>query len=320
GLVHRLPDASRLLDVDDHGLALRMTGRGHALLVDHDRGLMHLAAEADQDVGRHVRVLGIAGEHALEGHVVLAEELGAAAGLVGDRKHAVDVRVIAGHVAELVLDELAHAGRAVDPGDDGHVVARADAPVVSEIAVEVAHARGRVDVDRPDVGADLVLALQIAHGQVLGVDVIAHGDVGGGEADDLPVAPHRLAAAPRMACHLVPGPDVLADLDAPARVLEDGAGRNLLLGDGHVIGGVEHDGHFGDRAGYHECLPGAHDMPQNLQAAPWNCKVEGVWGRLTFPPRGQITPVREGIRLSYDRGAMSPCPLITRRNSREENP
>src|SRR6266545_4654629 len=123
-LLDRLPDTARLLDVDHHGLALRVAGCGHALLVHQDRGLIHLAAEADQDVGGDVRMLGIAREHALKGHVVLAEELGAAARLVGDGEHAVDVRVVLRHVAELVLDELAHAGRAVHAGDDGDVVAR----------------------------------------------------------------------------------------------------------------------------------------------------------------------------------------------------
>ncbi len=48
--------------------------------------------EPDQDVGRDVRMLGVAGEHALQRQVILAEELGAAAGLVGDGQHAVDVR------------------------------------------------------------------------------------------------------------------------------------------------------------------------------------------------------------------------------------
>ncbi len=60
-----------------------MAGRRHPLALDHDRGLVHLAAEADQDVGGHVGVLGVAGEHALQGQVILAEELGAAARTCG---------------------------------------------------------------------------------------------------------------------------------------------------------------------------------------------------------------------------------------------
>src|SRR5262245_50349121 len=249
--VHRLPDPARFLDVDDHGLALRMSRGGHALFVHHDRGLVHFAAEADQDVGGHVGVLGVAGQHALESHVVLAEELGATPRLVGDGEHAVDVRIVAGHIAELVLDELAYAGRAVDPGDDGNVVACAHAPVVAKVAVEVAHLLGRIEVYRTHVGADLVVAVQVAHREVLSVDVITHRDVRGGEADHLPVAPDLLARAPRVPRHLVSGADVLPDLDVVARVLEHGARGNLLLGDGHVVPWIEDESDVGDGPGSH---------------------------------------------------------------------
>ena len=91
-------------------------------------------------------MLGVAGQHALQRHVVLAEELGAAARLVGDGQHAVDVREIALDVAELVLHELAHAGRAVHARDDRHVVARAHPAVLALEAVEVAHLIGRIEV------------------------------------------------------------------------------------------------------------------------------------------------------------------------------
>ena len=206
GLLDGLLDAAGLLDVDDHRLALGMPGRRHALLVHHDGGLVDLAAEADQDVGGDVGVLGVARQDALERHVVLAEELGAAARLVRDGEDAVDVRVVLRHVAELVLDELADAGRAVDAGDDGDVVARADAPVLALVAVEVAHLVGRVEVHGPHVGADLVLAVEVAHRQVLRVDVVAHGDVGRREADHLPVAAHLFAlCAARAAPPCAPG-------------------------------------------------------------------------------------------------------------------
>ena len=275
GLLDGLPDAARLLDVDDHRLALGMPGRRHALLVHHDGGLVDLAAEADQDVGGDVGVLGVARQDALERHVVLAEELGAAARLVRDGEDAVDVRVVLRHVAELVLDELADAGRAVDAGDDGDVVARADAPVLALVAVEVAHLVGRVEIHGPHVGADLVLAVKIADGQVLGVDVVAHGDVGGREADHLPVAAHLFPRAPRAPRHLVPRADVLADLDAPARVLEHGAGGDLLLRDGDIVSGVEHDGDIGDRVCCHERLLWACGMRENLQAGRGFCKDQG---------------------------------------------
>src|SRR5207247_11228122 len=84
-------------------------------------GLVRLAPEADQDVARDVGMLRVAREHALQGQVILAEELRAAAGLVRDREHAVDGWKIALDVAELVLHELAHARRAVHAGDDRDV-------------------------------------------------------------------------------------------------------------------------------------------------------------------------------------------------------
>src|SRR5207302_7503606 len=81
GALDRLPDAARLLDVDDEGFALGVARRRHPLTFDHHRRLVHLAAEPDEDVGGDVRVLGVAGEHALERQVVLAEELRPAARL-----------------------------------------------------------------------------------------------------------------------------------------------------------------------------------------------------------------------------------------------
>ncbi len=249
--LHRLPDPARLLDVHHEGLALGMPGRGHPLPVHHDRGLVHLAAEPDQDVGRDVRVLGVAGQHPLQRHVVLAEELGAAPRLVGDGQHPVDVRVVLLHVAEPVLDELAHARGAVDPGDHRHVVARADPAVFPEVAVEIAHLGGRIEGHRLHVGADLVLLVPLPHRHVLGVHVIAHRDIRGGEADGLAVAAHRLADPPRVPRDLVAGLDVLPHLDAAARVLEHGAGRDLLLGDGHVVLGLQHNRHIRDRVRRH---------------------------------------------------------------------
>ena len=151
-------------------------------------------------------MLGVAGQHPLERHVVLAEELGAAAGLVGDGEDAVDIGIVLLHVAELVLHELAHRGGAVHAGDDGHVVARADAAVLALVAVEVAHLRGGIVIHRPHVHAHLVpVGGQLPDAEVLGVDVVAHRDGLGGEADHLAIAPHRLAGAARVAGDLVPG-------------------------------------------------------------------------------------------------------------------
>ncbi len=255
--LHRLPDPARLLDVDDERLALRMSRRRHPLLVHHDRRLVHLAAQPDEDVGGDVRVLRVAGEHALQRHVVLAEQLRAASRLVGDRQHAVDVRIVALHVAELVFHELADRRRAVDARDDRDVVARADASVLARVAIEVAHPVRRIHLHRPHVHADLVpVGGQLADAEVVAVDVIADGDVTRREADDLSVAAHRPAGRDRLARDFVAGPDVLPDDDTRAVVLEDGAGRQLGLRDGDVVLGPQHDGAFGQGKGGHGNPPG----------------------------------------------------------------
>jgi hypothetical protein len=208
--LHRLADAAGLLDVDDEGLALGMAGGGHPLAVHEHGGLVHLAAEPHQDVGRDVRVLGVAGKDALQRQVILAEELGAAARLVGDGEHAVDVRVVARHVPEAVLHELAHTRRAVDAGDHGHVVARAHAAILAPVAVERAHLLERVVLDGRHVHSDFVaVGRQLADAEVVAVDVVPDGDVLGGETDDLPVTPHRRPRAHSVARYLVSGLDDL---------------------------------------------------------------------------------------------------------------
>ena len=196
-------------------------------------------------------VLGVAGQHPLERHVVFAEQLGAATRLVGDREHPVDVRVVPGDIAELVLHELAHAGRAVHSRDHRYIIAGADPPVVSKITVEVPHLVRRIERNRPNIGADFILLLEVSHRHVLGVDVVAHRDVRGGEPDGLPVAADRLPGAPRPPRDLVARLDVLPHLDAATRVLEDGAGGDLLLGYGDVVLGLQDDRHVRDRVRRH---------------------------------------------------------------------
>ena len=250
----RFPDAARLLNRDDGG-PVRRSGDRDVLLLDHHRGLVHLAAEADDDVGGDVRVLRVARQHPLERPVVLAEQHLPAPRLVRDRDDAVDVRVVPPDVLEPLSHELAHARRAVDGGDDGDVVARPDAPVRPLEAVEGAHALGRIVVDGLDVDADLVLLLQLADREVLDVDMIAHVDLRGREADDLAVAPDGLADPRRTPCDLVTGPDVLTNLDPAAVVLDDRSGRDVGLRDHHVVGGIEEDRLLSQRERRHALSP-----------------------------------------------------------------
>src|SRR5262249_6954416 len=252
GSLHRLSDAAGVLDVHEERLALGMAGRRHPLPVDHHGGLVHLAAEADDDVGGHVRMLGVAGQHALQRQMVLAEELGAAARLVGDGDHAIHVWIIALDVAELVLHELADAGRAIHSRNDRDVVSCSHSAIVSLVAVEGAHLLGRVVRDGRDVHADLVAVRgQLADVEVVAVHVVPDRDVLRGEADHLPVAPHGRAAAHGAAGHLVPGLDVRAHLDGGGAVGQHAAPGQLALGDGDVVLGTQHDGAVGERRGGH---------------------------------------------------------------------
>src|SRR6185369_3120744 len=118
------------------------------------------------------------------------------------------------------------------PGNDGDVVARPHPPILAKVAVEVAHLVARIEVHGTHVGADLVFAVEVAHGEVLRVHVVTHGDVASREADHLSVAAYLFPRASRVPRHLVAGPDVLPHLDTAAGVLEHAARSDLLLGDG----------------------------------------------------------------------------------------
>ena len=93
------------------------------------------------------------------------------------------------------------------------------------------------------VAAERVVELELAlTDEVLDVDVLARRDVRRGEADDLPVAPHRLAGGDRGDRHLVPGRDHLGDPHLRAALEPQGrAGRERLLRDRHRVLGVQLD-------------------------------------------------------------------------------
>src|SRR5665811_925418 len=89
--------------------------------------------------------------------------------------------------------------RAVDTGQDTNVVASGDAAVGALDAHERRFTPRRL---RLDVGAKGVVSLEVAlvraHVQVMRVNVLASGDRLACKADDLVVAPHRLARCERM--------------------------------------------------------------------------------------------------------------------------
>ena len=109
------------------GFAVGAVQLDQALVLDQVDRLAGLAAQADQDVGRDIGMLGETGQRAVELVVVGPVVLHGAAGLVRDGHDAVDVRKLLEQVgaAEALGDVFAGAGRAVDGADDGDVIARA---------------------------------------------------------------------------------------------------------------------------------------------------------------------------------------------------
>ena len=144
--LHGAADPALLLD-HEHGRPLDLAGAPQVLALDQSTRLGDLAAEAHDDVAAHVGMPREPREDALELQVLRAVRRHAASALVRQREHAVHRRVCGQLVgSHPVRDETAHRCRAVGHADDGHVVARAHAPVGADIAKEGAlagaHVRG----------------------------------------------------------------------------------------------------------------------------------------------------------------------------------
>ena len=91
----RLADAAALLDGEDQRrLFPRAVELDQALMLDQVDRLAGFAAEADEDVGGDVGMLGEAGQRAVELVVVGAVVLHGAAGLVRDGHDAIDVGIL----------------------------------------------------------------------------------------------------------------------------------------------------------------------------------------------------------------------------------
>jgi hypothetical protein len=189
-------------------------------------------------------VAGIAREGAEQGLVALVLEAHAAAGAVHDRHDAVDVLKVAepGGLHRRLGDEAGDRARAVHRGEHADIVAGAEAAVVAAVAHEAARRLDRGE--RGCVDADGVIAAVLAHAEVLGVDMGAGRDVGGGAADDLAVADHRLARGDGAERDLVAALDRLGERDALG---QDGAGGEVLERDGDGVVGMQDNavGSFG---------------------------------------------------------------------------
>ena len=196
--------AARVLN----GERVDLSRRGGAVTRLHPADLHHLAAETDEDRGADIGMGRIAPEHALEDLGAAPGRCHAAAGAVGEGGDAVDVRIgveraLAGELLGGAVDDRS---RAVDRGTEGEEIARADPPVGAGVAQE----GGGFDLrnrgfGRRQRGADLVAAVVVGESAVMGVDVVARGDLGGGGPDHLAEFQDRRAGRQGDAGELVPG-------------------------------------------------------------------------------------------------------------------
>ena len=184
----------------------------------------------------------------------------AAAGLVGQRDHAVDIgkigeRIVAGE--RILLEDIGdHAGdmrAAIHGGEDADIVAGRDPAVGTADAVE---GRGQIEVRRRrDVDAEGVVLGEIAHAAILGVHMLARRDRLRRKADDLAVTADRLADGDRPDRHLVAGRNAFDGGDA---VGHHQARRQARARDQHAIIGMQaNDGCWG-----HGCLLDSSTSPR----------------------------------------------------------
>ena len=167
----------------------------------------------------------------------------AAAGLVGQRDHAVDIgkirqRIVAGEriLLEDVGDHAGDMGAAIHRGEDADVVAGRDAAIGTADAFE---GRGQIEIRRRrDVDAESIILGEIAHAAILGMDMLARRDRHRRKADDLAVAADRLAHRDRPDRHLVAGRNPLDRGDA---VGHHHARRQAGARDQHAIIGMQAD-------------------------------------------------------------------------------
>ena len=230
----RLADAAHLLDVH------RADAVGEFLLFQQAAELVHFAAQADDDDVGEVHMSRVTGQRAAQqaqrfavGH--------AAAGLVGQRDDAVHIRpggqrVGAGDrvAAELLGNQFGGVGAAVHRGQQADVVAGGDPAVGAADALKRdfgVGARGGASV----LAIGVVLG-EITHAEVLGVDVLAGRDGGGGEADDLAVAADGGAGGEGPQGDFVSGGDPRSRTHA---VGDRGRRHEGGAGDDDVVVGVE---------------------------------------------------------------------------------
>jgi hypothetical protein len=221
-----------------------------ALLLQEGADLVHLAAEPDHHDVREVDVPRVARERPAQEPERLAHGH-AAAGLVGQCHDTVDVRIRGQRIEpedrvapEGVGNQIGDVGAAIHRRQDADIVARRHTAVGAADALE--GGRRGDQTRRPGIDAERVVAGELAHPEIVDVDVPAGRDVVLREADDLAVFGHRLAAPVRTHRDLVAGRDPLGGRDAvrDRRARLDGTAGN----DDAVFGAEGDDGIGGHRS------------------------------------------------------------------------
>ncbi len=206
---------------------------------DHRTGLSNLAAQADDDVRRDVRMLGIAGKYALEEHVVVTAGDVATASLVRKSDDAVHVRIVMRDIAESITNQMTNARGAIHGRDNGNVVAGANSAVRPHVTVKIPHfgcGRGRHGGGR---GLEFVAPREIGRPKIVEMHVIARANLGRGNPDHVAVAPNRIPYLTRANGDLMPRSHVPLQRERRVVHLDRGSARERHGSDNYVIAPVK---------------------------------------------------------------------------------
>ena len=207
----------------------------------------------------------ITAERAAEHVHAFAVDIHSAATAVGQCNDAVDVgKGVQRAGLERVGDAVRYGRGAIDRRQNADIVARRHAPVGTNDALKRCR---RIDVARrPGIGAEGVIARELAHRQIVQMHMLARRDRAFGEANDLVVALDWRAGSKRARCDFVPGWNQPRHLDV---LVEQHRPRDELLSrDDHVVVGMQANGQRG--LGQHEICSNRMDaILDALPATAW---------------------------------------------------
>jgi hypothetical protein len=191
----------------------------------HRTHLIRLATEPDDEHAGEIRMPHITADGTAQLLNAFAVMVDAATEAVRDRDNAVDVRprIQRAWRREMLRDQFRHRRRAVDGANHANVVARRHATVSATKALECQR-----------------VLREIAHGNVLRMNVRAGLDRLRGESDDLAVAPHRVSSLQRAQCHLVRSRNIVDD-DEAVQLMQHGACGDRTTRDCDVIVAMQRD-------------------------------------------------------------------------------